>query len=821
MSKHLFRILFGTLCLVSASVFTGCSDDDEKSVVPELTASPETLTFSEETETVQTISVKANCEWTVVKTDLDWATVEPMSGKGDATITVSVSEMASGLSERSGKIAFSLIHPEFGKWGESESTVTVKQYASGVTPPPTGDPIYANNFDKEPAQKGSSGWDTWLDKFEGWKNETGTGIANVSYESSGASARTVGKDSASDMSDYEGSGVNNVFFGSNAYFTIGNLDLGGKRNLRLSFGTERYGQNDPDNTWNPAEFEIELSNNGTAWSKPITVNFAKGSAPVGRWDLAIADFTLPEGTSALYIRFTAKAASVYRIDDVTLAEGVGGQEITFEEGGDPEPGETVKTTIPELIEKCEAAGDKQQEIDAANDHVFEAVVVTDKQGGNTTALNLQLMTEGATTAGNGITLYGSGVYTDPSDDNFTFVAGDKVRVTLKAGEARVTTYSGLHEVTGSKNAAWVVIEKIGTATVTPVEITPDQIVAFQAMPVTIKNVTAPAAATWAGTKTFKVNGETDLTVYTQNGAPWAEQEFVGGATGDITGYAALYKGAPQIAPRNINDIAAFMGEPSTDPSITVNPTSLTFAAAGEAKTVTVTKKNADDCTIEASADNEQFTVEVSGDQVNVTAKENTAEEAISGTLTVKLMKAGEAVATATVALKQNGVSITPSGDGYVRVSTITPGKKYLIVAESSKNFVFDYSQFDKGKVNGVEIAVNDNVIESNATNDAYAVTIATSGNDYTIQTGDGSYVEYAGSSTNLSLSQEATRVWLASVTDKNTIKFTDEAPTSGGTVRCLLFQDQGESSFQRFGGYAEQNADNGEYVTVALYELNE
>lgn len=92
------------------------------------------------------------------------------------------------------------------------------------------------------------------------------------------------------------------------------------------------------------------------------------------------------------------------------------------------------------------------------------------------------------------------------------------------------------------------------------------------------------------------------------------------------------------------------------PSITVNPTSLTFAAAGEAKTVTVTKKNADDCTIEASADNEQFTVEVSGDQVNVTAKENTAEEAISGTLTVKLMKAGEAVATATVKLTQSGVS---------------------------------------------------------------------------------------------------------------------------------------------------------------------
>lgn len=203
------------------------------------------------------------------------------------------------------------------------------------------------------------------------------------------------------------------------------------------------------------------------------------------------------------------------------------------------------------------------------------------------------------------------------------------------------------------------------------------------MPVTIKNVTAPAAATWAGTKTFKVNGETDLTVYTQNGAPWAEQEFVGGATGDITGYAALYKGAPQIAPRNINDIAAFMGEPSTDPSITVNPTSLTFAAAGEAKTVTVTKKNADDCTIEASADNEQFTVEVSGDQVNVTAKENTAEEAISGTLTVKLMKAGEAVATATVKLTQSGVI---SGDVFEVTFTADD-----IKAQSAVNSYADYT----------------------------------------------------------------------------------------------------------------------------------
>lgn len=608
MSKHLFRILFGTLCLVSASVFTGCSDDDEKSVVPELTASPETLTFSEETETVQTISVKANCEWTVVKTDLDWATVEPMSGKGDATITVSVSEMASGLSERSGKIAFSLIHPEFGKWGESESTVTVKQYASGVTPPPTGDPIYANNFDKEPAQKGSSGWDTWLDKFEGWKNETGTGIANVSYESSGASARTVGKDSASDMSDYEGSGVNNVFFGSNAYFTIGNLDLGGKRNLRLSFGTERYGQNDPDNTWNPAEFEIELSNNGTAWSKPITVNFAKGSAPVGRWDLAIADFTLPEGTSALYIRFTAKAASVYRIDDVTLAEGVGGQEVDLN---------YVAPTTGAKIGEIKTAG-KYKTAGTVVARGKLAYIIADETGammvyhnGNERAVGDKISIEGEVT-----------IYNEASTPQFS--------------EDAVVTV----ESTGN---AWTYNPTVCDASAM------DQLLSVD-----------PVCTEIQFTGTLSIDGNYVNVAIDGASKAIGSVKYIDNTTiSDLDGAVVVVKGyfVGTSSGKYVNVLPySIEAAGEVPPSITVNPTSLTFAAAGEAKTVTVTKKNADDCTIEASADNEQFTVEVSGDQVNVTAKENTAEEAISGTLTVKLMKAGEAVATATVKLTQSGVS---------------------------------------------------------------------------------------------------------------------------------------------------------------------
>lgn len=1043
MNKHLFRLLFGALFLVAATVFTGCKEDDSKSATPTLSVSTQSLVFTDATEKTQTVQITANCEWKVVTSSLEWATVEPMNGRGNGTISVTVQELPAGTNLREGKISFTLIHAEFGNWGTAEQSIAVSQIAGSEVP--TGEIAYANDFDKEAATQTYGSGNSWpytdqfdgwknesgygienvtyttsgisvrnnsnsnnnysdyagsglnnllfssnsnftiekiavnsvnlrltfgteryaygeddntfnhdefkvqlsndgtnwsapltytfamgvdpngrwdlassdfslpegttslyirfrstlsgahrlddvtllegaggqaitfdyteepdepvgpnpenaiyfnnFDKeiatnsngwplanaFDGWKNETGSGVANVTYDaSSGVSVRTT-SDSASNYSDYEGSGNNNMFFGTDGVLTIGNIAVS-EKNLSLSFGAERYIQGG-DNTFDHDEFKVQLSNNGTDWSAPVTYTFAKGVDPNGRWDFATADFTLPDGVTALYVRFTSTIASGHRLDDMLLQAGNGGQQVSFDgsEEPDPEPGDAVETTIPELIALCEAAGSEQQVIDGSKDYYFEAVVVTDKEGGNTTSNNLQLMTEGATTAKNGITLYGSGVYTNPADEGFSFKAGDKVKVTLKAGEARVTTYNKLYEVTGSQGASWVVVEKIGTATVTPVEIAPDQITDFQAMPVSIKNVTAPAtASTWNGTKTFTQNG-VEVTVYTSQGAPWADQQFVAGVTGTITGYAALYKGAAQVSPRSTKDIADFMsgttpepdpdvtpigeittagtyktegtvvargkmayiiadntgaimvyhkdnersvgekisisGEvtlynaqstpqfsasaevevlstgnnwtynpakkdgaamdallsgtpvcteiefegnlaisgnyvnvtipgastaigsvkyidnstvaaydgkdvvvkgyfvgtssnkyvnvlpysveetnPSTDPEMTVDPASLSFPAAGGEKSVTVTTRNADGCTIEASADNAKFSVSVSGTTVTVAAGENTSESAINATLTVKLMKSGSAVVTRTVALTQSGVS---------------------------------------------------------------------------------------------------------------------------------------------------------------------
>lgn len=645
MSKHLFRLVFGAFFLVAATAFTGCSDDDDKSLTPKLTADPTALDFTDETATTQTVAITANCEWTVTASNLDWATISPMSGKGNGTISVTVSELPAGTNLREGKISFTLIHPEFGKWGQAESSVAVKQYGSGVTPPPTG--------------------------------------------------------------------------------------------------------------------------------------------------------------------------------------------------------EAVVITIPEIIAKLTTS---QVALDTNNDRYFEAVVVTDKEGGNFNGQNLQVMTPGATTAKNGITLYGSGKYTDPYDDGFTFVKGDKVKVTLKKGEARIVSYNGLYEVTGSKGADWVEIEKIGTETITPVVVDPAKLAEYQGMVVTVKGVTAPAtAADWTTNEAFGKHTFTtsagNMTVFVQKAMPGlVGTQFVAGSTGDITGYASVNSNAAQVCPQRPEDVAAFMGEPSTDPAITkLDPMSLSFAATDNAKTVTVTAANADDCTIEAATDkSEQFTTSVNGMVVTVTPKENTTEQAITATLTIKLMKAGAAVDTKTVAISQAGKSV-PGGSGYTRVTTLTSGKKYLIVAETGeKNYVFDASLMASGKVNGTEITVANGKIESNATNDAYAVTITANRDYYTILSSAGKYVEYSSASkpgTNLAVADtpSANRGWKflqGEYPTTDTFLIKDISTIGANTERALLFQTYVQSSnvtkdFYRFGAYSAKNAaadtdrTKEEYRCVALYELSE
>lgn len=637
MSKHLFRLVFGAFFLVAATAFTGCSDDDDKSLTPKLTADPTALDFTDETATTQTVAITANCEWTVTASNLDWATISPMSGKGNGTISVTVSELPAGTNLREGKISFTLIHPEFGKWGQAESSVAVKQYGSGVTPPPppTGDAIYANDFDKEQAQKGSDNKFPFADAFEGWKNQTGTGADNVAYKTSGISVRSnsPSNDSHSKYKD-DASGVNNMFFGTSGVFEIQKIALEStQKNLQLTFGSYRSIFEDKDNAFKTSEFHVYLSKDGENWAE-ITYDRPVGDdehSNYGTWALATANFTLKQVPSELYIKFTSDLTSAHRIDDVKLFEGIGGTEVDLD---NITPPVTETKTIAEVIAgSVGATYTTQGQVVAINGRSF---LIQDNSGK--------------------ILVYLGWKDNKPVVD-YSATIGQTVKVTGKT-----TTYSKLVQFSETD----LVIEKVSDGSFT--QPTPEKFDgaafdAYAAATPVIKYIEYSGTLTIDGYYyNIAVDG-TDL----QGSLAYPADGFVDAS---LNGQVVIVKGytlGMTNQSKMLSTIAVSVekdGDAPAEPKITkLDPTSLSFAATDNAKTVTVTAANADDCTIEAATDkSEQFTTSVKGMVVTVTPKENTTEQAITATLTIKLMKAGAAVDTKTVAISQAGKSGS-GGDG--------------------------------------------------------------------------------------------------------------------------------------------------------------
>lgn len=792
MSKHLFRLVFGAFFLVAATAFTGCSDDDDKSLTPKLTADPTALDFTDETATTQTVAITANCEWTVTASNLDWATISPMSGKGNGTISVTVSELPAGTNLREGKISFTLIHPEFGKWGQAESSVAVKQYGSGVTPPPTGDAIYANDFDKEQAQKGADGKFPFADAFEGWKNQTGTGADNVAYKTSGISVRSnlPSNDSHSKYKD-DASGVNNMFFGTSGVFEIQKIALEStQKNLQLTFGSYRSIFEDKDNAFKTSEFHVYLSKDGENWAE-IAYDRPVGDdehSKYGTWALATANFTLKQVPSELYIKFTSDLTSSHRIDDVKLFEGIGGTEVDLD---NITPPVTETKTIAEVIAgSVGATYTTQGQVVAINGRSF---LIQDNSGK--------------------ILVYLGWKDNKPVVD-YSATIGQTVKVTGKT-----TTYSKLVQFSETD----LVIEKVSDGSFT--QPTPEKFDgaafdAYAAATPVIKYIEYSGTLTIDGYYyNIAVDG-TDL----QGSLAYPADGFVDAS---LNGQVVIVKGytlGMTNQSKMLSTIAVSVekdGDAPAEPKITkLDPTSLSFAATDNAKTVTVTAANADDCTIEAATDkSEQFTTSVKGMVVTVTPKENTTEQAITATLTIKLMKAGAAVDTKTVAISQAGKIV---GSGYVRVTSITSGKKYLIVAENGDKYAVlpASAGLNASKLfDGIAITVANGKIEANAANNAHAVTIVASDGAYTIQNTAGKFIEYANNSsgkTQLAIVDASSRKWVADEETAGTFLIKDSEVTG----RALLYRNGDTEYDNRFGGYATSNIGKG-YITVALYELSE
>lgn len=509
----------------------------------------------------------------------------------------------------------------------------------GVVPPdPSGDAIYENNFDKTPAAEVDGKW-PFLNQTDAWQNASGTGNSTVTYTSTNVSVRTSGKLSGG----YDGaSGSNKIFFGSApATFDINNITMpAGKTNYRIIFGGAYSKKNGAtyDNIFKPESFHVAVGN-GTDWSGNLTYKKIGGSDTTDPyWVQFAVDFTLKEAVSQLSIRFTADLASAFAIDDVQLVEGNGGQEVDLEGGVvPPDPGEATAITIPELIAQMT---DTEAPVDANADRYLDAVVMNDVAGGNYTFNNLILATENATEAGNGITLYGSQV--EPSTLGLN--KGDKVRVTLYKGLAKVENYNGMYEVTGAKEATWCKVEKTGTVTSIPTAtIAAADLAKYQGMAVTIANASVAQAGVWASASalsshTFTADGA-NFTVFCKqsdekNPSVFLDVPFKAGS-GNISGLAAVYKNNSQLVPRNLDDVAAFSD--SSTPMITgVTPASLSFEAAGGEKTLTVSVINQGDNQLSVSGLTSPLSATVDGLTVTVKADPNTGTQPVNQTLTITL-----------------------------------------------------------------------------------------------------------------------------------------------------------------------------------------
>ncbi len=349
--KNLF---LGSFALTAMLFAQSCDDkNDGPTGAPSIELSTQTLDFEKDGGS-QTIKLTATRDWNV--TDVpDWIAVDPKSGNPAENKEVIVTVLENTGMDRSQDIKFTI--------GFDAKTLTVNQKGTGSASEMI---VYHNDFDKEKATKTDTKW-PFLDSFEGWKNAKGSGAGSETYAYNAVTVRS-NSTSGSSYSDYSGSDANNLFFGSDAYFSVQGIKLSSEVNYTLSFGAEKYNQ-DNGSLFKHDEFHVYISNDAKKWVE-LEYAFPNGDKE-GRWDLAKSNFTVPEGTSSLSIYIKADIASSYRLDDLDLSVAASaGTVIDFSKGIDlgtggstgggetPEPGTDYTKAESKTVAEFIAAANK-------------------------------------------------------------------------------------------------------------------------------------------------------------------------------------------------------------------------------------------------------------------------------------------------------------------------------------------------------------------------------------------------------------------------------------------------------------------------------
>lgn len=340
--SSIWKLLFSALTVFAVVVFAGCTDDNDDMGAPYLNVTPENLTFDAEGQPADeyngTFIVETNRPWrAIVEDEQTWVRLSATEGEGDAAVTVTVP--ASNIGQ-SAKVTFE-VYNSYGALIQKDVNVL-----QGEVVPPTlifNETAGNEAVDDKPLVSAYTGWNT-----------TGEGASKVSYEGTNTSIRSSGKSSAG---AYDGaSGPNVIFFGSApATFTVKDITLASDQtNLKLTFGGQYYDGDNNDNNFNKDNFVVYLSANGTDYT-PLSYEVNDGDQVDPYWVFATKNFTLKNATSTLYIKFEAKASSKFRLDDITLMTGNGGEEIDLAGGGVVPPDPSGDAIYENNFDKTPAA----------------------------------------------------------------------------------------------------------------------------------------------------------------------------------------------------------------------------------------------------------------------------------------------------------------------------------------------------------------------------------------------------------------------------------------------------------------------------------
>lgn len=732
--KFWHELLF-MLMMVS---FTACVDDNEDTEAPYLEVNPATLTF--ENGGVQTLEISTNRQWKATVEDADWISLSKIQGEGSDQIQVSVPEGTIGeakiniiMSNRSGILKSATVNVKAGTVIESKL-------------------IYNETFGNADASQKPK-----VEEYQGW-NKSGDGATAVEYAGNKTDIRSSG---LTNTDAYEGaSGPNVVFFSTApATFDIKKITLAeGQTNLKLTFGASRSKKNEDsyDNSFTPETFKVSVSSNGTTWQE-ITYEKNNGDADHPYWILATANFTLKKAVPELYIRFTASESSVFRLDDISLSTGYGGQEVNLEEGTTTPPEEGSGTAINKIINLQKSGQTKLTE-----NMEFEAIVCGDPKVNNASAGTLNLMTPNATAANEGIVLFNK-TLNEQIQTNFSL--GDKVKVSLKADKVKLENPNGIIQITDWEISDVTVVSKNNA--VVPIQTTTDKLAEYASMPVTISNVTISEAGVWEDTDyTFG-----DLTVYfNKNATSIIGQPYKAG-TGSITGIVTFFKEKAQLMPRNLDDLKDFV---SNVPTINVKPENLSFASSGGEKSVEVQLANIEGEISATGLDAQYFTISVSGNTVTVKAKGNATANAITGKLVISSKNAPQVSATVEVTIAPqiryeliDNIDKLSAGkyllSGYIEEysgTTYAPYSYQIWTGEVKNDLVTKSYEFTNEILNPKDEAIF---------NEVELISVPDKANTYYIKTGNKYLYSTSGSNRKLGLTEDtANAEWVFS--NLNTVK---------------------------------------------------